>query len=91
MKTATIASGVLTVVCFIAAVRYHVSQSKQRKQRKEAGEQTMMPSEKSKMRLKYVFAVSTVLFGALFIYQLMHKNSGSSSYLPSSSHDPKPG
>lgn len=84
-KTATIASGVLTVVCFIAAVRYHMSQSKQRKQRKEAGEETMMPSEKSKKRLKYVFAVSTVLFGALFIYQLMHKHSASSSYIPSSS------
>ncbi|CAN0369254.1 unnamed protein product [Ectocarpus sp. 6 AP-2014] len=36
--------------------------------------------------MKYVFMVSTVLFGGFFVYQLMmHKKTASSSYTPSSS------
>lgn len=85
-KTAIIASGVLTVACFLAAVNYHVRQMKQRKKRVETGDDTMIASENSKRRMKYVFAVSTVLFAAFFVYKLMmHKKSPSSSYTPSSS------
>ena len=81
----TIASGVLTTGCFIAAVKYQMDGMKQRKEREEVRDGTMPPAAKRNMRVKYVLMVSTVLFGALFVYQLMSKNSPGSSYLPSSS------
>lgn len=83
----TIASGVLTLTSFIAAVGCHMGARKKGSEREDIGEDgdKRRRKKKSMMRIKYALMISTALFGGIFIYQMMHANSPGSSFLPSSS------
>jgi len=73
----TIASGVLSVGCLAAAVKFHMDC-------KRAIDQGDEPP-KSKKRMKKVFMVATVLLAGFFAYQMMGKTNASSSFIPTSS------
>lgn len=84
----TIASGVLTLACLLAAVKVHMDCVRHKAEMEDvgdSGDETKMRKHKSKMRMKYVLMISTALFSGVFIYQIMNGKSPSSSFLPSSS------
>lgn len=86
-SASTIASGVLTLACLLAAVKLHMD-CMHHKAEMESGDETNKGKHKSKMRMKYAVMLSTALFGGVFIYQLMNGKSRSSSFLPQSSFLP---
>lgn len=83
----TIASGVLTLASLIAGVKCHMDAKKYRAEIEDIGENGDQFTKKktSMMRMKYVLMISAALFGAIFIYQMMHRKAPGSSFLPSSS------